>query len=64
MIQEKQNVDFEKISAKLAAKEGPITLDMLPDIKIDLRGMMRYAKEHGISVPEMSADEKMLFVIQ
>lgn len=59
---EKRKIDFEKISATLAAKEGPILLSDLPDIKLDMRGMIRYAKEHGIAVSEMSDEEKQKFV--
>jgi len=34
----------------------------MPDVKMDIRGIIQYAKDKGMSVPELSEEEKNMFV--
>ena len=40
----------------------PILLSQCPQIKMDLRGMMKYAKSIGKKVVELTEDEKKQFI--
>jgi hypothetical protein len=42
--------------------QGPILLSQCQDIKLDLRGLMKYAKEKGVKVIDLSEDEKSYFI--
>ena len=42
---------------------GPYTKSMIPDIKMDLRGMVLYAKSVGKSVPELTDKELEPFLL-
>ncbi len=42
---------------------GPYKRSEIPDIAIDLRGLVSYAKSKGVSVPELSDSEKQQFVL-
>lgn len=34
----------------------------MPNIRMDIRGIIQYAKEKGVSVPELSEEEKKMFI--
>jgi len=40
----------------------PILLSQCPRIKLDLRGLMKYAKSKGKKVIDLTDDEKNLFI--
>lgn len=46
-------------NSKLA---GPIMPSEMPNIKVDMRGMLDYAKKHQISVEDLTDDERAKFV--
>ncbi len=56
------NGQMKKYRNSLAAMQGPILLNQCPDIKLDLRGLMNYAKEKGVKVIELSEAEKASFI--
>lgn len=56
------NGQMKKYRNSLAAMQGPILLSQCPDIKLDLRGLMNYAKEKGVKVIELSKAEKASFI--
>lgn len=56
------NGQMEKYKDSLITMQGPILLSQCPDIKLDLRGLMKYAKEKGVKVIDLSEDEKASFV--
>ncbi len=56
------NGQMKKYKDSLSTMQGPILLSQCPDIKLDLRGLMKYAKEKGVKVIDLSEDEKASFV--
>ncbi len=40
----------------------PILLSQCPKVKLDLKGLMQYAKEKGIKVIELTEKEKAAFI--
>jgi len=46
----------------LARTPDPITLSQCPQMKLDLRGMMKYAKSIGKKVVELTEEEKSVFI--
>ena len=43
-------------------KNTPIYTGNIPSVKIDYRGLIAYAREKGVSVHELSDEEKQPFV--
>lgn len=41
---------------------GPIPIELIPDIKMDLRGLVKYANSVGKTVPDLSDDEVNPFI--
>ncbi len=56
------NGQMKKYKDSLSTMQGPILLSQCPDIKLDLRGLMKYAKKKGVKVIDLSEDEKASFV--
>ncbi len=56
------NGQMKKYKDSLNAMQGPVLLSQCPNIKLDLRGLMKYAKEKGVKVIDLSEDEKASFV--
>lgn len=56
------NGQMKKYKDSLNTMQGPILLSQCPNIKLDLHGLMKYAKEKGVKVIDLSEDEKALFV--
>ena len=46
----------------LSSMQGPILLSQCPDIKLDLRGLIKYAKKKGVKVIDLTEGEKASFV--
>lgn len=53
---------MKRYKDSLKTTQGPILLSQCPDIKLDLRRLMKYAKEKGVKVIELSEDEKSHFI--
>lgn len=56
------NGQMKKYRESLEAMQGPILLNQCPDIKMDLRRLMKYAKKKGVRVIDLSEDEKSNFI--
>lgn len=56
------NGQMKKYKDSLNAMQGPVLLSQCPNIKLDLRGLMKYAKEKGVKVIDLSEEEKASFV--
>lgn len=52
---------MESYRASLQNTPGPINLEDCPKVKMDLRGLMAYAKEKGVHAADLSDDEKLRF---
>lgn len=56
------NGQMRRYKESLAKMPEPILLSQSPKIKLDLRGLMQYAKKKGVKVIELTEKEKALFV--
>ena len=51
------------MNEQMVRTSEPILLSQCPQIKLDLRGMMKYAKSNRKKVMELTEDEKKLFIL-
>ena len=56
------NGQTKRYKESLAKMPEPILLSQSPKIKLDLRGLMQYAKKKGVKVIELTEKEKAMFV--
>lgn len=56
------NGQMKRYKESLATMPDPILLSQCPQIKMDLRGLMKYAKSQGKKVVELSDDERKLYI--
>ncbi len=56
------NGQMKNYKNSLSNMQGPILFSQCPNIKLDLRGLMRYAKEKGVKVVDLSEKEKASFI--
>ena len=55
---------MKKYKDSLAKTGEPIRLDCCPKIKMDLPGLMEYAKKQGKQVIDLTEEEKKVFIIK
>ena len=53
---------YEKYEEQLKTMEQPVKASDIPDIQIDLPAMVSYAKKKGKTVPDLTEEEKKLFI--
>ena len=53
---------MKKYKESLEKTADPISLSQHPQVKMDLQGMMKYAKEQGKKVIELTEEEKDTFI--
>lgn len=53
---------IRKYRESLLETPEPVPFDQLPNIKMDLAGLSRYARNKGVSVAELSEEEKNRFI--
>lgn len=56
------NGPMKRYKENLAKMPDPILLSQCPKVKLDLRGLMQYAKEKGVKVIELTEKEKAAFI--
>lgn len=56
------NGQMKRYRDSLATMSEPILLSQCPKISLDLRGLMKYAKEKGKKVVELTEEEKKVFI--
>lgn len=56
------NGQMKRYKDCLKTTQAPILLSQCPDIKLDLRGLMKYSKQKGVQVIDLSEKEKVSFV--
>lgn len=57
-----QMLNYRRYQESLSKMSQPIMPSQLPKIKMDLAGMSNYAKKKGVSLHELSAQEKKRFM--
>lgn len=57
------NGQMKRYRESLSRTPGPIMPSQLPNVKLDMRGMVRYAKEKGVPPIQLSDKEKEKFMI-
>lgn len=55
------NGQMKRYKESLTKTPGPIMLSQITQ-KMDLRGLMKYAKDKGVKVEQLSDEEKMSFL--
>lgn len=56
------NGQMMNYKASMECDTRPILLEELPPIRIDYKGLLKYAKEKGVAVINLSDSEKDLFI--
>lgn len=56
------NGPMERYKASLQDTPGPISLKDCPHAKVDLRGLLAYARSAGVQPADLSDEEKRRFV--
>lgn len=56
------NGQMKKYKYSLTNMQGPTLLSQCPNVKLDLRGLMKYAKERGVRVIDLTESEKEAFI--
>jgi len=56
------NGPTKKYKESLARTGEPILLSQCPNVKMDLKGLMQYAKKQGKKVMELTDTEKKMFM--
>lgn len=57
-----QMQNFRRYEISLKRMEQPVLPSQLPKVKMDLAGLSRYAKEKGVTLYELSEEEKRRFI--
>lgn len=57
-----EHINNKRYRESLSKMPDPIMPSQLPKIKMDLVGMSNYAKEKGVSLHELSNQEKKRFI--
>lgn len=56
------NGQMSRYKKSLATTPAPLSLSKCPKLKMDLSGLLKYAKIKGVQPAELSAEEKQRFV--
>lgn len=56
------NGQMRKYNESLINTPGPIPYSQVPKMQIDMDGIIKYAKEKGMKVSELSEHEKSMFI--
>ena len=56
------NGQMRRYRESLAKMSDPVLLSQCPKVRLDLRGLMRYAKEKGVKVTDLTEKEKAVFI--
>ena len=62
MIIPGQTISYEKYRESLTHTPAPVLASQLPAVKIDFVGLAAYAKSRGVSVSDLTEEEKNQFI--
>ena len=57
-----QTINYEKYNSTLQNMPAPILASQIPDVKIDLPGLISYAHDKGVKVGDLTVEEKNRFL--
>ena len=57
------NGQMKKYKESLSRTPGPIMPSQIPKVKLDMRGMVKYAKERGIAPIDLTQEDKERFIL-
>lgn len=55
---------MKRYKASLTNTPGPIAFEDIPNIKIDMKGLLTYAREKGVEPAYLSDEEKERFIVR
>ncbi len=62
MIISGQTINYDKYNTVLQSMPAPILTSQLPNVQINLAGLISYAREKGVKVGDLSEEEKNKFI--
>ena len=57
------NGQMKRYKESLSRTPGPIMPSQIPKVKLDMRGLVKYAKERGIAPIDLTQEEKERFMM-
>lgn len=57
------NGQMKKYKESLSRIPGPIMPSQIPKVKLDMRGLVKYAKERGVAPVDLTQEEKDRFMM-
>lgn len=57
-----QMLNYRRYKESLSHTPQPVLPGQLPDVKMDLAGLSRYAKQKGVSLYDLTEQEKRNFI--
>ena len=57
-----QTINYEKYNSSLQNMPAPILASQIPNVKIDLPGLISYAHDKGVKVGDLTDEEKNRFL--
>ena len=58
-----QTINYDRYLSALQNMPAPIMVDQLPDVQIDLIGLIEYAHRKGVKAGELTEEEKNRFIV-
>lgn len=59
---QRKRYDFQAYCRQVKKMPGPVPAGELPKVKLDLRGVRKYAREKGVLISELTEEEKKQFI--
>ncbi len=57
------NGQMKKYKESFSRTPGPIMPSQIPKVKLDMRGLVKYAKERGVAPVDLTQEEKERFMM-
>ena len=57
------NGQIKKYKESLSRTPGPIMPNQMPNLKLDMRGLVKYAKERDVAPIDLTQEEKERFMM-
>ena len=57
-----QVMDYKKYYEALGSMPGPVSLEEMPKVRFDFRGIIQYAKDKGVDPNDLTEEERERFI--